>query len=977
MFYNCQQIQVVSSSQKLADWAVTQLADTGVAVIEDQLQADNYCILHNCRDAKALVLHVLEGIAPFSPPVIHEPALEPGTVLIELAGDAGQVLDLSMRVESEFARRDLESTVSGLPITSTEMAQAFEGANLDQSNFYPDELKIFHGKLNSFNYHLMLWLSQRHGQYYQVLQSDRLADGMIRIDWPDPRYIDKPARERLTFLVTSDCPSAARQILESLRAAGFRAEISTESATDKEHFTLFDGTGVASDHGDVLLEVQVLLEQQLVEQGLSADDFPIKMDAQRFPGGDQQVQINWPIRAARSGQLVPYAGRRKERFSVRVHSDDDSLGIELTRRVMNAGFAGAEISTAPGSTNDFLLRYPKVFPNAFRLELYQLLRDLMDEKNIPSEYFLTVDERDSGPLDDDEDYQVDIFFPLEGVFDGRRVPTLQSPRGKWDVTVYLDDSAAWGSLLSELRAWGFEDFSVNEDEDEKLGRDDMVRIAYGGAPEPLLERIKCFLEQDHDLGPIKLDKRWGDHDDDIWIYLPRRKSTEPEDSGALSGSEKVQDIPEDLSEGFAIDTIRFEQRPWLVRGASELFFGDRRIDRKTADTDGLAPDFGGFSHFCLDQQTVETLDFVAESIELGEPCLLEGDTATSKTSSILFAAACIGQPVLRLNLHGQTDTGELVGRFAPATTSSRRFESLRGLQGDETFLEQRSREILAKAREEQRELTSAELAKVASLEGQPVLQWAWIEGAVLTAMRKGWWLLLDELNLAEPQILERLNSLLEQPPSLVVSEFDNRVYGGKGRPIAQGFQMFATMNPASYAGRTSLSPAYRSRWLAHRIVPTPDESGFQAMLDLLVFGRQPGVELHGVRWAGSQVNPMFPALAQIPGMQDWLEALGRFHAALCRPAVSAGGSDSGVWSSRRDAHVFSRRTLLSVLSFVVQFSHGCTSVEDVRTIFRRAVQRYYLDPVDDGNEKSAIVDLMQATGLQNLLSARLSEIGDE
>ena len=42
--------------------------------------------------------------------------------------------------------------------------------------------------------------------------------------------------------------------------------------------------------------------------------------------------------------------------------------------------------------------------------------------------------------------------------------------------------------------------------------------------------------------------------------------------------------------------------------------------------------------------------------------------------------------------------------------------------------------------------------------------WRWQDGLVVQAMKHGWWVLLDEVNLAEPQILERLNSVLERDP---------------------------------------------------------------------------------------------------------------------------------------------------------------------------------------------------------------------
>lgn len=961
----CRKIQIASSSEKLADWVSKQFADTGKTVVCSELAEEKYSLSHNCAGIQTGVFDILDRLAPFSPPVFHEPDLEEGTLVIALAPVSERLMRVGVRAESGSAQRQFEQIVTGLPVVLAGESIRIEHVNRSLPSFDPQELKIYHGQLDLFSYHLMLWLSRVAEQPYRIFKSDLLPDGFVQIDYPDARAKGLSGRERLKLLVKSDCPAGARQVVAALRQSGFSASAEVETEISSRRFTLTRLPHLSVEQGDALLETRIVLEEQLIAQGVSPVDFPVANETEALPGALDQVLITWPIRAATSGELRPYAGSRKERFSIVVHSDDSSIGSELTERLVSAGYVGAGFSHSRCQIKDLRLSFATSFPDKRRLELFQLVSKFMVEKDVPEEYLLTIAEQEDVSRDDDEASKVDIFFAVDGVFDRKRIPTLESPRGYWDLTIYVDDPKPWSGVVDELNTWGFGGFSVDEVDGDKLGDDGRVRIAYGGAPVPLLDRIKRYLELEHGLGPVVLRKQWHDRDDDIWIYLPRRSSLESDDTAEVVDDDSAPDWPHDRW----AQTSRVVQRPWLLRSEKEVLFGHRRVNRQSADAGSLAPEFRGFAHFCLDQQTVETLDFVAESIVLGEPCLLEGDTATSKTSSVMFVAACIGQPVLRLNLHGQTDTGELVGRFAPATTSARRFEALRALRGDEAFLEPRSQEILATAREEQRELSSAELAKVASLEGQPVLQWAWIEGAVLTAMRKGWWLLLDELNLAEPQILERLNSLLEQPPSLVVSEFDNRIYGGKGRPIAKGFQMFATMNPASYAGRTSLSPAYRDRWLAHRIVPAPDESGFRAMLELLVFGRQPEVALHDVRWAGSQVNPMFPTLAQISGMSSWLDELASFHAALCRPASGGGEASAKAWSSRRDAHVFSRRALLSVLRFLAQFCQVSTSAEDVRVIFRRAIQRYYLDPVDNGAERRAIIDLMHATGLGNRLGA--------
>ena len=107
-------------------------------------------------------------------------------------------------------------------------------------------------------------------------------------------------------------------------------------------------------------------------------------------------------------------------------------------------------------------------------------------------------------------------------------------------------------------------------------------------------------------------------------------------------------------------------------------------------------------------------------------------------------------------------------------------------------------------------------------ERMTVHPWRWQDGMVVTAMQRGWWIVLDELNLAEPQILERLNPVLERYPTLVLSEHDNRVIGQhRASRCTRRSAIFATMNPAEYAGRSPMSPAYRDRWRAYRFVQAP------------------------------------------------------------------------------------------------------------------------------------------------------------
>jgi len=71
-----------------------------------------------------------------------------------------------------------------------------------------------------------------------------------------------------------------------------------------------------------------------------------------------------------------------------------------------------------------------------------------------------------------------------------------------------------------------------------------------------------------------------------------------------------------------------------------------------------------------------------------------------------------------------------------------------------------------------------------------------VEGALVAAVRKGHWIVLDELNLAPSDVLEALNRLLDDNRELFVPELQATI---KPHPH---FMLFATQNPpGSYGGR--------------------------------------------------------------------------------------------------------------------------------------------------------------------------------
>ena len=67
--------------------------------------------------------------------------------------------------------------------------------------------------------------------------------------------------------------------------------------------------------------------------------------------------------------------------------------------------------------------------------------------------------------------------------------------------------------------------------------------------------------------------------------------------------------------------------------------------------------------------------------------------------------------------------------------------------------------------------------------------------------------LLDEINLAEPEIIERINSILDDDAFLVINE-----NGGITVKRGKEFHLFTAMNPSYYAGRNRLSIAMLNKF---------------------------------------------------------------------------------------------------------------------------------------------------------------------
>ncbi|CAF5168326.1 unnamed protein product, partial [Rotaria sp. Silwood1] len=77
---------------------------------------------------------------------------------------------------------------------------------------------------------------------------------------------------------------------------------------------------------------------------------------------------------------------------------------------------------------------------------------------------------------------------------------------------------------------------------------------------------------------------------------------------------------------------------------------------------------------------------------------------------------------------------------------------------------------------------------------QQEIGFTFVESEFVQAIREGWWVLLDNINSAPPDVLERLNSLTEDKPMLSLYENSKGEVLRENQGIHQNFRLFTTAN---------------------------------------------------------------------------------------------------------------------------------------------------------------------------------------
>ncbi|GAB2269172.1 hypothetical protein Dimus_004102 [Dionaea muscipula] len=317
---------------------------------------------------------------------------------------------------------------------------------------------------------------------------------------------------------------------------------------------------------------------------------------------------------------------------------------------------------------------------------------------------------------------------------------------------------------------------------------------------------------------------------------------------------KIWAVPEYLEE-----TLYSLNKPVFMESCTEIQIGRvclQRCEAARLNENKL------FVRTC---SSLRALERIACSVKWNEPVLLVGETGTGKTTLVQNLAMKLGHKLTVLNLSQQSDVTDLLGGFKPTDLKSictplyEEFEKL----FFRTFPEKENEDFITSLKVQFRDRNWVKLLrgfdkvvkKVVEIrkEGSGsrrktplpkmiLTSWkdfalklqlahrqanassgmlfSFVEGAFVTALRNGDWILLDEVNLAPPETLQRIIGVLDgQNGSLCLAERGDVDYLCRH----PDFRIFACMNPATDAGKRDLPYSLRSRFTEYYVDDVLDD----------------------------------------------------------------------------------------------------------------------------------------------------------
>lgn len=882
-------IHIVSGFGDLSYSCAAKIEEAGLGDVDVRAeQVPVYELRHGSSVTAKDILSLKASIAPLSPQIVADENLEGDCVELRL-GDAIDFghWDIRVSTPSDTLNDTLKSDLHELGFSDFSVLPMFH--RCDHVQF---------GGATDFARDCVKWALASRGISALEVKEWGDEDDDIRINVCPPEMRAGPWIKKFPVTVCVDDVGLGLSVTENLKRLGFgqvRVHLMSVGELEDAKIELDVGPLETLNDDTSCNKLLTLFDDLMNEWGVDAERYPVVKSGSSAETG---IKLTLPLQSCQKGLLPPYGSAALSRFRVVVFADDEDEGETIANAFRRRGFSGCEVQELGSSDihHGFYIKWGAA-------ARYQEVSDAVDAiMGVEMERMGAGGEslvRRAKFMSGDTD--IFVHVPITGFRLGTFQAQLENPKN-FEIGIAAPEGKNRDALKSKLEGMAFDEVETSDEEAPVL----MDGIFYGRAGETVIGRVSQKVKEIYGID-LPSHKSLPMTNTNILIKLPFDDAGK--DSGEPSEDEKElerawQDM---LGEAPPAPRLMLTASHPFVREADDtVYISDLKLPKRLGSYP-LVPSREAFASYCVDQNTAETLQHIAVSVMRSEPCCLEGATSTSKTSSIQYLASLLNQPVLRLNLNGQTDTGELIGKFMPDPDTG---------------------------------------------------GWTWQDGAVVNAMRDGYWLILDELNLAEPQILERLNSVLEAHPTLVKTEHDNSVIGSTENPVHPHFRIFATLNPVDdYAGRSVMSPAYRDRWQAYRISHSPDEPVYADMLRFMIFGEQPPVAGNGILYPGQKKSAAYASLAELSGIDRVIVAIARVHSSIEQAA--AGGQ---LGARKKEKYVFTRRGLISVVGFL---SEAVLKTEDtdLDQLVRRALERYYIGKISSTEDRDIVKRLIEAVGI--------------
>lgn len=240
------------------------------------------------------------------------------------------------------------------------------------------------------------------------------------------------------------------------------------------------------------------------------------------------------------------------------------------------------------------------------------------------------------------------------------------------------------------------------------------------------------------------------------------------------------------------------------------------------------------------------------------PLILTGPVGSGKTSLIRSVAAYAGARLVEFSMNADVDTIDLIGGFeqydprrSVVEILRKTRDTLRGLIAQATASRDtgnagatllalwqrlqseglRDNDLLSTLSSldsfsPQFKTYEKELSDVLMFSNNTKSQFVWNDGILVDAIEDGSWLVLDNANLCNPSVLDRLNSLLEPNGRLIISEQHGGASGGRVVKPHKNFRIVLTVDPRF----GELSRAMRNRSLEISLPNEPQEIGKPSLI---------------------------------------------------------------------------------------------------------------------------------------------------